>query len=260
MASQFSNTAATIWPENTPARVKSFFNKFFYLIETVTGETAAMLEFDDVGGELKLARNELFIVSQRSCGATTVGVLLLTQSNYKDPTPLNKAIAAQEARQLPKDVKHSIAETAAHVESITKQATGNLGSKILVALNNAGFIVTAIQRKDSRNVVAGAARSIKVDFSSESDLIAAFKGQDVVISAAPNPRLATEKIWMEAAISAGGKAHCSARVYFVVALSIVNARVMRHNAALLKILNILYAILRRQSLPGIALSYYVQAL
>jgi len=65
--------------------------------------------------------------------------------------------------------------------------------------------VTAIQRKDSKNVATGAAKSIKVDLSSESGLIDAFKGQDAVVSAVPNPVLATEKIWMDAAVSAGVK-------------------------------------------------------
>ncbi|PQE25306.1 isoflavone reductase family protein [Rutstroemia sp. NJR-2017a BBW] len=84
-------------------------------------------------------------------------------------------------------------------------ATGNLGSKILVALKNAGFTVTAIQRKESTNVPADGVKSIKVDLTSGSDLTAAFKGQDVVVSATPNPRLDTEKIWMEAALNAGVK-------------------------------------------------------
>lgn len=65
--------------------------------------------------------------------------------------------------------------------------------------------MTAIQRKDSQKVAAGAAKSIKVDLSSESGLIDAFKGQDAVVSAVPNPVLATEKIWMDAAVSAGVK-------------------------------------------------------
>ncbi|KAF8858179.1 NAD(P)-binding protein [Acephala macrosclerotiorum] len=84
-------------------------------------------------------------------------------------------------------------------------ATGNLGSRILTALNKAGFTVTAIQRKDSTNVPQGASHSLKVDLSSESDLTTAFKGQDVVVSALPNPRLVTDKIWMNAAINAGVK-------------------------------------------------------
>jgi hypothetical protein len=63
--------------------------------------------------------------------------------------------------------------------------------------------VTAIQRKDSKNQALGAAKSIKVDLSSEADLTTAFKGQDVVVSALPNPRLSSDKIWMNAAISAG---------------------------------------------------------
>ncbi|KAL3426304.1 isoflavone reductase family protein [Phlyctema vagabunda] len=84
-------------------------------------------------------------------------------------------------------------------------ATGNLGSKILRALIDAGFNVTAIQRKSSDSTVPGTTKSIKVDYSSQSDLVSAFKGQDVVVSATPNPRLSGEKIWMDAAIAAGVK-------------------------------------------------------
>ncbi len=65
--------------------------------------------------------------------------------------------------------------------------------------------MTAIQRKDSTNKANGASKSLKVDLGSESDLTAAFKGQDVVVSALPNPRLASDKIWMNAAVSAGVK-------------------------------------------------------
>lgn len=65
--------------------------------------------------------------------------------------------------------------------------------------------MTAIQRKDSENQVLGAAKSIKLDLNNEADLTAAFKGQDVVVSAMPYPRLASDKIWMNAAISAGVK-------------------------------------------------------
>ena len=65
--------------------------------------------------------------------------------------------------------------------------------------------MTAIQRKDSPNHAKGAAKSIKVDLSNESQLTAAFKDQDVVVSALPNPRLSSDKIWMSAAISAGVK-------------------------------------------------------
>ncbi|KFY08416.1 hypothetical protein V492_06240 [Pseudogymnoascus sp. VKM F-4246] len=84
-------------------------------------------------------------------------------------------------------------------------ATGNLGSKILQALNDAGFSVTAIQRKGSTKVAAGVVKSILVDLSSSSDLVSAFKDIDVVISAVPNPHLDTEKIVIDAAISAGVK-------------------------------------------------------
>ena len=72
-------------------------------------------------------------------------------------------------------------------------------------LTSAGFSVTAIQRADSKNVAAEASNSLKVDLSSESALAAAFKGQDVVVSAVPNPKLSSQKVWMNAAISASVK-------------------------------------------------------
>lgn len=84
-------------------------------------------------------------------------------------------------------------------------ATGTLGSKILLALNKAGYNVTAIQRADSTKTAFAASNSIKLDLSNSSALTAAFKGQDVVVSAVPFPRLATEKIWIDAAISADVK-------------------------------------------------------
>ncbi|KAF4624589.1 hypothetical protein G7Y89_g13580 [Cudoniella acicularis] len=81
-------------------------------------------------------------------------------------------------------------------------ATGNLGTEILAALNTAGFNVTAIQRKDSKNVATGAAKSIKVDLANASELAEAFKGQDVVVSTVPTPKLVAEKAWIDAAVSA----------------------------------------------------------
>ncbi|KAL7904844.1 hypothetical protein GGI35DRAFT_489402 [Trichoderma velutinum] len=84
-------------------------------------------------------------------------------------------------------------------------ATGNLGSEILRALNEAGFTVTAIQRQNSTNIAAGAAKSVKVDLSSEDQLASAFKGIDVVVSAVPNPQLDLEKVVIHAAIAAGVK-------------------------------------------------------
>lgn len=72
-------------------------------------------------------------------------------------------------------------------------------------MNKAGFTVTAIQRADSKKVPQGAANKIKVDLTNESALTTAFKDQDVVVSALPNPRLASDKIWINAAIAAGVK-------------------------------------------------------
>lgn len=82
-------------------------------------------------------------------------------------------------------------------------STGNLGSKILQSLVGAGFNVTAIQRAGSTKKVKQGIKSVQVDLASKTDLLAAFKGQDVVVSAVPNPVLKTEKIMIDAAIEAG---------------------------------------------------------
>lgn len=65
--------------------------------------------------------------------------------------------------------------------------------------------MTAIQRASSTNTVPDAASSVKVDLSSLKELTAAFKNQDVVISAVPSPKLETERVWMDAAVDAGVK-------------------------------------------------------
>ncbi|KAJ4236984.1 hypothetical protein NW759_000108 [Fusarium solani] len=84
-------------------------------------------------------------------------------------------------------------------------ATGTLGSHILTALKGAGFSVTAIQRKDSTKAVPQGIKSVKVDLANKDDLVSAFRGQDAVISAVPNPALLTEKIMIDAAIEASVK-------------------------------------------------------
>ncbi|KAI1660578.1 NAD(P)-binding protein [Daldinia decipiens] len=84
-------------------------------------------------------------------------------------------------------------------------ATGTLGAHICAALTQAGFVVTAIQRKGSTNPVPSGVKSIKVDLSNKDDLTSAFKGQDAVVSAVPDPTLATESIMIDAAIAAAVK-------------------------------------------------------
>jgi len=85
------------------------------------------------------------------------------------------------------------------------QATGNLGSHILTALTTVGFTVTEIQRPTSTARPPSTVKSLKIDLTSQPQLTSAFKNQDIVISAAPNPVLSTEKHWILAAIAAGVK-------------------------------------------------------
>jgi putative NADH-flavin reductase len=56
-----------------------------------------------------------------------------------------------------------------------------LGSKILRNLRSSGFNVTAIQRNGSKKQLPKDVKSIQVDLTSKTELVAAFKGQDVVV-------------------------------------------------------------------------------
>ncbi|OGM41194.1 hypothetical protein ABOM_009570 [Aspergillus bombycis] len=84
-------------------------------------------------------------------------------------------------------------------------ATGTLGSRISGALRAAGHEVTAIQRKDSSKPAPEGLKSIKVDYQNKEELVSTFTGQDVVISAVPFPLLDSEKIIIDACISASVK-------------------------------------------------------
>ncbi|GAB1200187.1 hypothetical protein APSETT444_009554 [Aspergillus pseudonomiae] len=84
-------------------------------------------------------------------------------------------------------------------------ATGTLGSRISSALRAAGHEVTAIQRKDSSKSAPEGLKSIKVDYQNKEELVSTFTGQDVVISAVPFPQLDSEKIIIDACISASVK-------------------------------------------------------
>ncbi|PYH99773.1 NAD(P)-binding protein [Aspergillus ellipticus CBS 707.79] len=84
-------------------------------------------------------------------------------------------------------------------------ATGALGSRIASTLKAAGHTVTAVQRKDSSKSVPEGFKTVKVNYQNKEELVSAFTGQEVVISAAPFPQLDSEKIIIEACIAASVK-------------------------------------------------------
>ncbi|KAI8197632.1 Bifunctional pinoresinol-lariciresinol reductase [Colletotrichum sp. SAR 10_86] len=84
-------------------------------------------------------------------------------------------------------------------------ATGTLGPHLLKALTGAGHSVTVIQRKESTREAPQGVKSVKVDLTSFDDLVSVFKGQDVFVSAVPNPTLASDKVIIDAAIAASVK-------------------------------------------------------
>jgi uncharacterized protein YbjT (DUF2867 family) len=82
-------------------------------------------------------------------------------------------------------------------------ATGNLGPTIVQSLLDAGFDVTILSQSGKTNNLPSAAKTVKVDYSSQDSLINALKGQDVFISAVPKHD--SQPALIDAAIAAGVK-------------------------------------------------------
>jgi uncharacterized protein YbjT (DUF2867 family) len=80
-------------------------------------------------------------------------------------------------------------------------ATGNLGPTIVQALIDAGFDVTILSSSGNTSGLPVAAKTVKVDYSSQDSLVNALKGQDVFISAIPQHD--TQPALIDAAITAG---------------------------------------------------------
>ncbi|KAL6796592.1 hypothetical protein J3E68DRAFT_436474 [Trichoderma sp. SZMC 28012] len=83
---------------------------------------------------------------------------------------------------------------------------GNLGSAILTALVNAGFVLTVIGRtvKKPEDLPAGV-KSLAVDYTSPADLETAFRGQGVVICTVGTTAQVDQKLLIDAAIKVGVK-------------------------------------------------------
>lgn len=85
------------------------------------------------------------------------------------------------------------------------QASGNIGKIILDSLVRAPqFKVTAVSRSSSDATFPSGVQVYKSDFS-ESDLVSAFKGQDVVISVVGVGGFEHQKKLVDAAVQAGVK-------------------------------------------------------
>lgn len=82
-------------------------------------------------------------------------------------------------------------------------ATGNLGPTIVQALVDASFDVTILSQSGKTTGLPAAAKTVKVDYSSQDSLVNALKGQDVFISAIPNHD--AQPALIDAAIAAGVK-------------------------------------------------------
>jgi uncharacterized protein YbjT (DUF2867 family) len=82
-------------------------------------------------------------------------------------------------------------------------ATGNLGPTIVKSLVDAGFDVTILSQSGNTSSLPSAAKTVKVDYSSQESLVAALKGQDAFVSTIPKHDQQPSLI--DAAIAAGVK-------------------------------------------------------
>ena len=82
-------------------------------------------------------------------------------------------------------------------------ATGNLGPAIVQSLVDAGFNVTILSQSGKTSNLPSAAKTVKVDYSSQHSLVDALKGQDVFISTIPQHD--SQPALIDAAIAAGVK-------------------------------------------------------
>jgi uncharacterized protein YbjT (DUF2867 family) len=82
-------------------------------------------------------------------------------------------------------------------------ATGNLGPTIVQSLVDANFNVTILSQSGKTSNLPSAAKTIKVDYSSQDSLTNALKNQDVFISTIPQHD--TQPALIDAAIAAGVK-------------------------------------------------------
>ncbi|PCD37077.1 hypothetical protein AU210_005582 [Fusarium oxysporum f. sp. radicis-cucumerinum] len=81
-------------------------------------------------------------------------------------------------------------------------ASGNLGPPVVQALLAAGFKVTTITRQESKAIFPADVVVKRVDLSSGESLIEAVKGQDAVISTVSGEAIASQKLFIDAAITA----------------------------------------------------------
>ncbi|KAK9311595.1 isoflavone reductase [Lipomyces starkeyi] len=84
-------------------------------------------------------------------------------------------------------------------------AGGNLGSVLVSALLESGFSVSALTRPSSKAIFPPNIAVHKADYSSFSSLVAAFQGQDAVISAIATFSVAEQKTAVDAAVAANVK-------------------------------------------------------
>ncbi|KAH6679893.1 NmrA-like family protein [Plectosphaerella plurivora] len=84
-------------------------------------------------------------------------------------------------------------------------ASGNLGPWVIKALLDVGFKVTVVTRQESKATFPSDVDVKKIDITSRSAISEAFKGQDAVVSTLPGEAVASQRIFIDAAIDAGIK-------------------------------------------------------
>jgi len=83
--------------------------------------------------------------------------------------------------------------------------SGNLGAPVVQALIEAGFNVTVLSRPDSKATFPSNVRVHRTDYSSNTSIAEALKGQDAVVSTIATPALNQQVAVIEEAVKAGVK-------------------------------------------------------
>ncbi|OQE42018.1 hypothetical protein PENCOP_c004G02809 [Penicillium coprophilum] len=90
------------------------------------------------------------------------------------------------------------------IQNVALLGKGWLGSAILEQLVNTGFQVTVLSRgAGSVEKPPSSVKTVQVDYSSIDSLVAAFQGQDAVVSTVGTPGISAQKLVIDASIQAG---------------------------------------------------------
>jgi nucleoside-diphosphate-sugar epimerase len=85
------------------------------------------------------------------------------------------------------------------------KASGNIGKAVVVALLDAKFKVTALNRHTSTSTLPSSVKASKVDYNNLNSLTEALRGQDALVCTLPFEAIPSQRLLIDAAIASGVK-------------------------------------------------------